>query len=197
MPRGCSRGGRRSRRRAGQSRAASPSARGRSSCLRGEPRSRRQRTSASTFRGADLVLTSLLYSDAMLAHDTVSGAAVEHVALASRSGTSAEVAWAELSAPKTPGVYTVSFRARGEAVEIPHCNGRQKISIDDTVRDPGSKGPLVVRLEGDSAHEVKIEIKASTYEKRIACSGPPRVGVALRSSDGLVRIEFASPSTAK
>jgi pimeloyl-ACP methyl ester carboxylesterase len=133
----------------------------------------------------------------MLVHDTVSGAAVEHVALAAPSGSTADVAWAELSSPKTPGVYTVSFRAKGEAIEIPHCNGRQKISVDDTVRDPGSKGPIVFRLEGDAAHEIKLEIKASTYEKRIACSGPPRVGAVLRSSDGLVRIEFSSPASGK
>ena len=133
----------------------------------------------------------------MLAHDTVSGAAVEHVVLASPSGTKKDVTWGELSAPKTPGTYTLSFNVKGEAIEIPHCNGRGKVTVDDTVRDPGSKGPLVIRLEGAEAHEVKVEIKASSYEKRIACSGPPRVGAVLRSSDGLVRIELASPVTAK
>src|SRR5688572_6120931 len=133
----------------------------------------------------------------MLAHDTVSGVAVEHVALASPSGSSADVAWNELANPKTPGAYTVSFTVKGDAVEIPHCNGRGKVLVDDTARDPGSKGPLVLRLEGDGPHDVKVAIKASAYEKRIACSGPPRVGAVLRSSDGLARIELASPSTAK
>src|SRR5687767_14627831 len=125
----------------------------------------------------------------MLLHDTVSGAAIEHVVLASPSGASADVAWAELSTPKTPGTYTASFTVRGDAIEIPHCNGRGGVTVDGAVRDPGSKGPLVLRLDGDGPHEIKIEIKASTYEKRIACSGAPRIGAVVRSSDGLVRIE--------
>ena len=132
-----------------------------------------------------------------LSHDTVSGAAVERVTIKRASGAASEIAWAELSAPKTPGLHTVRFRAQGEAVLVPHCNGRERVLVDGMVKDRGSKGPLVLRLGDDAPHEIAIEIAASSYEKRIACSEPARIGAVVRSSDGLTRLTFASPHTAK
>lgn len=146
---------------------------------------------------AALALSAIAASArADLTHDTVSGAAVRQVSL-EHGGSASSVSWNDLGAPKTPGVYTVRFQAQGAAVLVPHCNGREKVRIDGAVRDPGSKGPLVLRLEGEGAHDVAIDVNASTYEKRIACTEPPRVGEVVRSADGIARMRFASPETAR
>jgi pimeloyl-ACP methyl ester carboxylesterase len=130
-----------------------------------------------------------------LTHEAVSGVAVERVRLDKES---AEVDWSELARPKKTGqLYEVHFSAAGEWVQIPHCNGRERVLVDGAVKDPGSKGTLVLPLgplREDAPHEVTIEIKASTYEKRLACSGPPRVGRAVPSTDGLARFRFGSPA---
>jgi pimeloyl-ACP methyl ester carboxylesterase len=91
----------------------------------------------------------------------------------------------------------LSFRAQGEAVLVPHCNGRGRVLVDGVVRDAGSKGPLVVPLGDDAPHDVTIEVKVSTYEKRIACSHAPRVGAIVKTDDGLQTIKFTSPHAAK
>jgi pimeloyl-ACP methyl ester carboxylesterase len=136
---------------------------------------------------------------AELAHSTVSGAAIERVVLgpARGGGDFREVGWQELATPKVPALYEVRLRAQGEAVLVPHCNGRERILVDGKVVDPTSKGPRIVPLEGGLSHEVTIEIKASTYEKRLACSEAPRVGAIVRSFDGLTRLAFPSPHAAK
>ncbi len=105
--------------------------------------------------------------------------------------------WDELSTPKTPGLHAIRFRAQGQAVLVPHCNGRERVLVDGAVKDPGSKGPLVLRLDDGPAHEVTIEVKASAYEKRIACTEPPRTGAIVRTSDGLSLLRFTSPHAAK
>lgn len=91
----------------------------------------------------------------------------------------------------------LSFRAQGEAVLVPHCNGRGRVLVDGAVKDSGSKGPLVVRLGDDRPHDVTVEVKVSTYEKRIACSYPPRVGAVVSTDDGFQTIKFPSPHAAK
>lgn len=92
-----------------------------------------------------------------------------------------------------PGRHRLSFAASGEAVLVPHCAGRGRVWIDDVLRDRGSKGPLVVRLEGGSAHRVKVEVDASAYEKRVACSEEPRAGKLVTSYEGLATLRFSSP----
>jgi pimeloyl-ACP methyl ester carboxylesterase len=136
---------------------------------------------------------------AELAHESVSGAAIDRVTLRgpAPADPAKDVEWAELARPKAPGLYTVRFRARGEAVLLPHCNGRERVLVDGAVRDPGSKGPLVVRLSDDAPHDVTLEIKASTYEKRLACTEAPRVGAIVRSADGLSVLRFTSPHAAR
>jgi pimeloyl-ACP methyl ester carboxylesterase len=136
-------------------------------------------------------------ASADLGHDVVSGSAITRVNVQVASGAPSESAWSQLSAPKAPGLYTIRFQAKGEAVSVPHCNGRERVLIDGAVKDPGSKGPLVLRLGDAVEHEVTVEVKASTYEKRIACSSAPRVGPVLRSSDGLSMLRFSSPHVAK
>jgi predicted esterase len=140
-----------------------------------------------------LLVTSPARAD--LTHDTVSGVAVRRVEL---DGSSAD--WSELANPQKLALHVIRFRATGESVEIPHCNGRERVLVDGDVRvhDGSEKGPVVLRF-GDAApaHDIELEVRASSYEKRIACSGPPRVGVPLRSVDGLSLLSFESPNAAK
>lgn len=134
---------------------------------------------------------------AELSHEAVSGRSIERVMVRGPSGAASEATWATLSSPKAPGVYSVTFPVQGEAVLVPHCNGRERILVDGRLQDSGSKGPMVVRLGDVARHEVTVEIKASMYEKRLACSEPPRVGAVVRSSDGLSVLRFTSPHAAK
>lgn len=134
---------------------------------------------------------------AELAHDSVSGAAIARVTLRNPNGQTSTVGWESLTTPKAPGVHTLRFLARGDAVMLPHCNGRERVFVDDQLRDPGARGPLVVRLTDDRAHEVAVEVKVSAYEKRIACSEPPRVGPVVNMTSGLSRLRFASPHAAR
>ena len=105
--------------------------------------------------------------------------------------------WGELSKPKPVGTHSIRLRAQGAAVLVPHCNGRERVVVDGVVKDAGAKGPLVLPLDEGAAHEVLIEVKASSYEKRIACTEPPRIGAVVRSTDGLSVLRFASPHRSK
>jgi pimeloyl-ACP methyl ester carboxylesterase len=142
-------------------------------------------------------VTSAAAARADLGHETVSGVAVAQVSLERAGHGAAGVPWGELSRARTPGLHVVRFEARGAAVLVPHCNGRGRVLVDGAVKDPGSKGPLVLRLEGADAHAIAIEVKVSSYEKRVACSEPPRVGEVVRSDDGLSLLRFASAAKAR
>jgi len=125
-----------------------------------------------------------------LTHDAVSGASITEVLL-----DGVRVPWSSLRRPKKPGRYLIAFEARG-AVAIPHCNGRERILVDGATVDPGSKGPRIVPLD-EGVHTVTVEVKASDYENRVACSEAPRQGAVVRSSDGLARLRFTSPERAR
>jgi pimeloyl-ACP methyl ester carboxylesterase len=92
------------------------------------------------------------------------------------------------------GLRRTAFETRAPAVLVPHCNGRGKILVDGATKDAGSKGPLVLSLEGEGPHRVTIEVNASAYEKRVACSGPPVAGKLVASSEGLTTLRFPSPA---
>jgi len=155
----------------------------------------RHRSIGALFVLAPIAFSSVASAD--LAHESVSGNAIERVVMKGPNGAPDEIAWAELATPKTPGTYTIRFTARGPAVLVPHCNGRERVLVDGAVRDPGSKGPLVVRLDDGAPHELTVEVKASSYEKRIACTEAPRVGAVVRSRDGLSVMRFASPHASR
>jgi predicted esterase len=133
-----------------------------------------------------------------LEHAGVEGHALERADVAGPDGVWSGVAWAAMDAPRAPGVWRVRVRWRGgAAVEIPHCAGRGRVVVDGTDLASGP-GPRVVALApGDGTHEARLDVKVSKYEKRVACSDPLRVGVARRTSRGLTRVRFASPSQAR
>src|SRR4051812_21822431 len=135
----------------------------------------KRRTARRRSLGAVAIAGLLSAAPHVSAHETVSGVAIAPAKI--------DRGW--------------SFQAQGEAVLVPHCNGRERVLVDGVVKDPGSKGPLVVRLgDQERPHDVVVEVKISTYEKRIACSHPPRVGAVIATNDGLQTITFSSPHTA-
>jgi pimeloyl-ACP methyl ester carboxylesterase len=132
-------------------------------------------------------------AEGLLAHDAIEGASIDVMDLASPGGKTESVAFSELGKLRAPATYTLKLAATGEDMRIPHCNGRGAVTVDGTVRDKGSKGPLVVHLGGEQVHEVRIDVVVSAYEKRIACGERVRVGAISRSAEGLALLRFASP----
>lgn len=104
----------------------------------------------------------------------------------------AERAFVELGRPATTGVHEVEVPQIGDGVRIvvPHCNGRGRVLVDGAAKDPGSKGPLAIVLEGRRVHDLRIEVNVSSYEKRIACA-------SWRTADTARLIRFASPHAPK
>lgn len=126
-----------------------------------------------------------------LGHETVDGPAVTSFDVSGPSGNEM-AAFADLGNARAPGTYAVRFAATGEAVRIPHCNGRGRVSVDGVVKDSGSKGPLVLRLDGGQ-HDVKVDVVVSSYEKRIACGEAPTAGKVIATKEGTTLLRFASP----
>src|SRR3954471_10479610 len=87
-------------------------------------------------------------AEGLLAHDTVEGAGIDVMDLVSPGGKTESVAFTELGKARAPATYTIKISASGDDVRIPHCNGRGAVTVDGTVRDKGSKGPLVLHLGG-------------------------------------------------
>jgi pimeloyl-ACP methyl ester carboxylesterase len=94
-----------------------------------------------------------------------------------------------------PGRYEVRFVTDGDreggSLEVPYCAGRQRVTVDGH-ESSAQRGPLVVTLP-PGPHEVVIEVVVSNYERRIACGGRPRFGVAAATLDGLEVLSFSSP----
>lgn len=134
------------------------------------------------------VATFLMF--ASLSHEDVDGKDIAGLSLVAPDGTETPTTFADLENKKDKGLYTLHFQAHGEAVRIPVCGSRGKVTVDGVVKDAGtSKGPLVIRASGD----VKVEITASAYEKRIACSEPPREGKVVTRREGISLLTFPSP----
>ena len=119
-----------------------------------------------------------------LTHESIDGNALQTVELGG-----APVSFADLETAKMPGKYTLSWKAAGDAIRVPHCGSRGKITVDGAVKDTGSKGPLVLKV-GPGEHRVEVEIEASKYEKRIACGERPRVGQVVSTKEGLTLLRF-------
>lgn len=132
-------------------------------------------------------------AEGLLAHDAIAEGSLDVMDSALPGGKTESVAFTELGKPRAPATYTLKLAASGEDVRIPHCNGRGAVTVDGTVRDKGSKGPLLLHLGGGAVHDIRIDVAVSTYEKRIACGERVRVGAVSRSSEGVALLRFSSP----
>jgi pimeloyl-ACP methyl ester carboxylesterase len=158
-------------------------------------------------RGAAVSAAIALFA---LSRSAFAGGLAPHLEVRSGDVASVEVraahgewrssSWDELSrSPLDPGEYEVrahvDARVAGDALELPVCAGRKRVSIDD--RDvPAPAGPLVLPLAA-GPHDVLVRVEVSRYERRIACGDHPRVGPAVRTIEGIGVLEYGSPSRAQ
>lgn len=128
-------------------------------------------------------------------HPAVAGRPLETVALRAKGARKFRtVAWPQLSStPLAPGTYELrlTFDARrGDAVELPVCAGRVRVTLDGAPQLT-SGGPVVLSCR-EGKNELALEITVSPYEKRIACGFAPRVGPIAPSREGLTLFAFES-----
>jgi pimeloyl-ACP methyl ester carboxylesterase len=153
----------------------------------------------ATFFAAAGAQADIAPHPAVVAVAGTTGADITTVEVADAARHFEGAAWDDLGkTPRTPGLYTLRFRAIGaEAVEVPVCAGRRKITLDGAmVPTPHGPAPVVVRLPDVASHELLVDVAVSGYEKRIACGAPPRAGVVKPTKDGLTLVTFASPQAA-
>lgn len=138
----------------------------------------------------------------LVAHESVNGgpASTLSVDLVTPTETRA-VDWRALSSMAlSPGRYKLRLAfAGGEGLhlEVPPCAGRNAVRLDGKAVQ-GGKGPLVLPLPPRAeAHQVEIDVRVSTYERRIACGYAPRYGAKspADASGGFALLTF--PSSAR
>jgi enterochelin esterase-like enzyme len=106
------------------------------------------------------------------------------------------VPWDDLDGrPLDPGEYELRLRVDGgpdgAAVQVPPCAGRGRVMLDGKVA-AAPAGPVVLGL-APGMHELRVAVKVSKYERRIACGERPRVGSTAQSVEGLGLLTFDSP----
>jgi pimeloyl-ACP methyl ester carboxylesterase len=149
--------------------------------------------------GLALALQARLGHADLPPQSTVVGADVTRVRVGATLETALTSGWETWSSLATtrvaPGPRWLTFPvlAGTDAVLVPVCAGRGRVFLDETeVRAP--PGPLVVDLPRDgSEHRVAVELAVSSYEHRVACGAPPRLGSRATSREGLLSLTFAGP----
>jgi pimeloyl-ACP methyl ester carboxylesterase len=108
--------------------------------------------------------------------------------------------WAALGQTRlTPGPYEVRVRfpvPDGEsAVSLPACADRRSVSLDGR---KVAEGPAPMAFPVATGwHDVVLTFAIGTYERRVACGEPPRVGRVIRTTEGLGLLRFDSPYTSR
>src|ERR1700734_683418 len=129
-------------------------------------------------------------------HPGVRGVDIATVDVRADRGAWQSEAWDGLDASeRAPGDYEVRIRVEagrdGATVAVPQCAGRRRIDLDGA-EAPSAPGPVVVGV-GPGAHDLRITLRVSAYERRIACGEPPRVGSLVTTREDLGVLTFASP----
>lgn len=133
-------------------------------------------------------------------HLEVRGADVTTADARPAGGAWRTVRWDDLDRqPLAPGNYELRVQVdggpSGASVQVPPCAGRESVILDGR-RVAAPPGPVVVSL-APGAHQLRVALRVTTYERRIACGEPPRVGAAVRTTEGLGLLTFASPFGAR
>ena len=82
-------------------------------------------------------------------------------------------------------------------IEVPHCAGRKRVTVDGVVYTP-PPGPFVVRLPvRDTNHHMSVELDVSSYERRVACGDMIRTGPVVEGHTGALVLDFPSPASAR
>jgi pimeloyl-ACP methyl ester carboxylesterase len=137
----------------------------------------------------------------LLEHAAVRGEAIDRAEVRSEGGGWRPVAWSDLAGtPVDPGRYEVRVRVDAapgaDALEIPVCAGRGAVALDGKTVHVQGAGPLVLPLT-PGAHEARLVVTVSRYERRIACGEPVRLGGATMTTDDLGVLTFDSPHGAR
>jgi pimeloyl-ACP methyl ester carboxylesterase len=100
---------------------------------------------------------------------------------------------------RDPGDYQVRLGVEGgqdgATVAIPPCAGRRRVELDGA-EAPSPPGPVLVGV-GPGMHDLRITVRVSAYERRMACGERPRVGTRVTTREGLGVLTFASPYAAR
>jgi pimeloyl-ACP methyl ester carboxylesterase len=137
-------------------------------------------------------------SGRLASHPRVDGPDVAHVEVTGPSYPKGKILdWSGLSrAAVREGLYTLRawVPAGGliDAVEVPTCAVRKRILLDGQAIAAVDRAPAIVHLLGKGGHEVAVEVKVSTYERRIACGAPMRVGQLVASREGWASFRYPS-----
>jgi len=105
--------------------------------------------------------------------------------------------WATLSSTARPArslaVLLFTAPPGTAAVEIPACANLVDVAVDLKVVPAASLYPTVIDLpKDDKEHDIRLRVKASTYNPRVACSYPPRMGTRVTTLEGLDQFSFLS-----
>ncbi|MBV9945666.1 MAG: prolyl oligopeptidase family serine peptidase [Myxococcales bacterium] len=134
-------------------------------------------------------------------HAVVRGPDVTMARVRAAGATWREIPWDDLGrTPLEAGPHEVQFQADGGAngawVQVPPCAGRERVMVDGRSLS-GLDGPIVTSI-GAGWHDVRILVRISRYELRVACGERPRVGTREEhGADGLGVLTFPSRSAAK
>jgi pimeloyl-ACP methyl ester carboxylesterase len=104
------------------------------------------------------------------------------------------VDWASLSTTAENGLARLNFLTPigVPALEVPYCAAMVDVAVDDAVT-PGVSRTAVFDLPADDEeHRVRLRVKVSGYESRIACSYAPRLGARVKTLEGLDEFSFLS-----
>jgi|GEM_PF-991380 len=133
-------------------------------------------------------------------HLEVRGADVTTADVRPAGGAWRTVRWDDLDQERlAPGNYEIRAQLdggpNGASAQVPPCAGRESVAVDGH-RVAAPPGPVVVSL-APGAHELRVTLRVSKYERRIACGEAPRVGAGVRTIEGLGLLTFASPFGAR
>ncbi len=152
--------------------------------------------------GIMLTLSTLFLSGVASArvapHPRVDGASIAQVTVTGPSYPKGKVLdWSTLSTTAVKeGLYVLrAWVPSGgliDAVEIPTCAVRKRIVFDGKPVASPDRGPAVVQMEGQGGHDLTVEVSVSSYESRIACGAPIRVGKRVGTREGWTSFRYAS-----
>ncbi len=158
------------------------------------------RSAAAAVFAASLLSSAARAQPRLELHSAVppgSGADIEAAEMRPAGGHWKAVAWKDLdAAPLEPGPYELRAVATAPpaegvwGIELPVCAGLTEARVDGQAWN--GPPPFVVPLKA-GVHEVRLALRVSPYERRIACGEDLRVGPVAKTTEGLGTLAFASP----
>jgi pimeloyl-ACP methyl ester carboxylesterase len=136
----------------------------------------------------------------LVPHDTVVGSEVTQVVSFQSHDHAPTIEWTSLSTTVlqrfSTAVLLFTSPPGSEAVEIPACANLLDVAVNLKPAQVVERKPAVVDLE-DFLHDgkqfdVRLRVRSSEYEGRVACSFAPRFGKRVTTLEGLDEFSFLS-----